>query len=144
MKIFCFKSGSKLVPCTSEDKEKIAKLPAGEPFQIKYVEIRNVRHHRKYFAFINTVFKNLPEKFERNWPDVDSFRRSMQMYAGYYDETISLKGETHLQPKSIAFDKLDETEFSELHSKVKNVIGKHILPEIDMQTVETEIEQFFY
>lgn len=143
MKLFVFKSGSKLVPATSEDKDKIGKLPKAEPFQIKYVEVRNVRHHRKYFAFIKAVYENLPEKFDRNWPDVDSFRRSMQMYAGYYDETISLKGETHLQPKSIAFDKLDETAFSELHSKVKNVLGKHILPEMDMEVFEREIEQFY-
>ena len=143
MKIFIFKTGSKLVPSTSEDKDKIAKLPAGEPFQIKYVEIRNIRHHRKYFQFIKTVFENLPEKYDNHWPDVETFRRSMQMYAGYYDETISLKGETHLQPKSIAFDKLDETAFSELHSKVKNIIGKHILPDMDMEVVEREIEQFY-
>ena len=103
----------------------------------------DIRHHRKYFQFIKTVFENLPEKYDNHWPDVETFRRSMQMYAGYYDETISLKGETHLQPKSIAFDKLDETAFSELHSKVKNIIGKHILPDMDMDIVEREIEQFY-
>ena len=143
MKFFAYKQNGKLIPSSQSDKEKVDKLPSGEPIQLKYVEIRNVRHHRLYFAFINKVFQNLPEKFDKNWPDVDSFRRSMQMYAGYYDETISLKGETHLQPKSIAFDKLDETAFSELHSKVKNVIGKHILPEMDMEIVEREIEQFY-
>ena len=143
MKLFVFKSGSKLVPATSEDKEKIRKLPSGQPFQISYVEIRNVKHHRLYFQFIKTVYENLPEKFDKNWPSVESFRRSMQMYAGYYEETISLKGERHLQPKSIAFNKLDETAFSELHSKVKNVIGRHILPEMDMDIVETAIEQFY-
>ena len=143
MKLFVYKQSGKLTPCTSEDKEKMGKLPKGEPFEIKYTEIRNVRHHRKYFQFIKTVYDNLPEKFDRHWPDVDSFRRTMQMYAGYYDETISLKGEAHLQPKSIAFDKLDETAFSELHSKVKNVIGKHILPDMDMEIVEREIEQFY-
>ena len=143
MKFFAYKQNGKLIPSSQGDKEKVDKLPSGSPIQLKYVEIRNVKHHRLYFAFINKVFENLPEKFDKNWPDVDSFRRSMQMYAGYYDETISLKGETHLQPKSIAFDKLDETAFSELHSKVKNVIGKHILPEMDMELFEKEINQFY-
>ena len=143
MKFFAFKQSGRLVPCTSEDKEKFDKLPKREPFQLKYVEVRNVRHHRLYFQFIKTVYENLPEKFDNHWSDVDSFRRAMQMYAGYYDETLSLKGERHLQPKSIAFDKLDETAFSELHTKVKNVIGKHILPEIDMDIVEKEIEPFY-
>lgn len=143
MKFFAFKQSGRLVPCTSEDKEKFDKLPKGEPFQLKYVEVRNVRHHRLYFQFIKTVYENLPEKFDNHWSDVDSFRRAMQMYAGYYDETLSLKGERHLQPKSIAFDKLDETAFGELHSKVKNVIGKHIMPDMDMEIVETAIEQFY-
>ena len=143
MKFFAFKQSGRLVPCTQEDKEKFDKLPVGEPFQLKYVEVRNVRHHRLYFQFIKTVYENLPEKFDNHWGDVDSFRRAMQMYAGYYDETLSLKGERHLQPKSIAFDKLDETAFGELHSKVKSVIGKHILPDMDMEIVETAIEQFY-
>ena len=41
MKLWVFKQNGKLTPATSEDKDKIAKLPAGEPFQIKYVEIRH-------------------------------------------------------------------------------------------------------
>ena len=143
MKIFVYKKSGNLTPCTQDDKDKIAKMPSGEPFQIKYVEIRNVKHHRLYFQFINKVYQNLPEKFDKNWPDVDSFRRAMQTYAGYYVETISLKGETHLQPKSIAFDKLDETAFSELHSKVRNVIGKHILPEMDMDVFDRELQEFY-
>jgi len=142
MKIWVQKKEGKLFPCDVEDQIAINKLTR-EPIQVVIKESRNPRHHRKYFAFIKTVFDNLPEKFEKNWSDVEVFRRTMQMYAGYYDETISLKGETHLQPKSIAFDKLDETGFSELHTKVKNVIGKHILPEMDMEIFENEINQFY-
>lgn len=143
MKFWVFKSGSKLVPCTSEDKESVAKLPAGEPFMISYVKVRNPKHHRLYFGFLNVVYQNLPEKFESNWPDFDSFRKAMQMYAGYYTETITLKGERRLEAKSIKYEELDEMEFSELHTRIKNFIGKHILPEMDIDIVEKSIEQFY-
>lgn len=143
MKLWMYKHNGLLKPASSEDKDKLKHMPNGEPFQIKYVEIRNVKHHRKYFSFINAVYENLPEKFDSHWPDADSFRRGMQMYAGYFIETVSLKGERHLQPKSIAFDKLDETAFSELHNKVKTVIGTHIMPDMDMDSFEMISEHFY-
>lgn len=143
MKLWTFKKSGTLRPCTSEDKEKIGKMPVGEPFMISYVKVRNPYHHRKYFAFVRKVYDNLPERFDANWPDPESFRRACQMYAGYFVETVSLKGERILMPKSIKFEELDETEFSELHSKVKNFIGQHILPDIDPDIVEKEIEPFY-
>jgi hypothetical protein len=143
MKVWVFKSGSKLVPCTSDDKDKIAKLPKGEPFMISYTKVRNPYHLRKYFAFLKAVYNNLPERYEENFPDFESFRKSVQMYAGYYTETISLKGERLLMPKSIAYNELDEMAFSDLHSKVKTFIGTKLLPEFDMQAVEREIDDFY-
>jgi len=143
MKCWTFKQKGKLYPATSEDKEAFDKLPVGEPFMISYTKVRNPRHHRKYFAFLNVVFQNLPEKFESNWPDFDSFRKGIQMYAGYFTETVSLKGERLLIPKSIKYEELDEMAFSELHNKVKTFIGTHILPEMDVDIVEKSIEQFY-
>ena len=143
MKIWAVKKEGKLFPANVEDQVKINKLPAGEPIMIKFTKVRNPYHHRKYFAFINTVYQNLPHKFDNYWPDVDSFRKAMQMYAGYYTETVSLKGETHLQPKSIKFEELDEMGFTELHNKVKSIIGTKILPEMDMETFEQEIQSYY-
>ena len=143
MKLWVFKHNGKLTPATSDDKDKIGKLPVGEPFLISYVKVRNPAHLRKYFAFLKAVYDNLPEKYEQNWPDFESFRKGVQMYSGYFTETVTLKGDRMLIPKSIAYNELDEMAFSELHTKVKNFLGKHILPDMDMEVVEREIEQFY-
>lgn len=154
MKLFIYKKDGKLYPCTSEDKDKIGKMPVGEPCMISYTSIRNPRHHRLYMKFIDVVYQNVPESLEyvehpktkvmvKRWPTKDNFRKQMEMYAGYYEETVTMKGELQLQPKSIRYEKLDETAFSELHTNVKNVIGRIILPEMDMETVEQEIEPFY-
>lgn len=141
MKFWVNKKDGKLWPHKVEDQIKMNKLPL-EPILIKYTKVRNPKHHRLYFAFIGAVYHNLPEKFDNHWPDKRSFRKSMEMYAGYYTETVSLKGERHLQPKSIAYEKLDEMGFKELHNKVKNVIGEHIMPYVE--DVENEIANNFY
>lgn len=141
MKFWTQKKQGKLYPLDVEDQVKINKLPL-EPILITYTKVRNPNHHRKYFAFIGKVYRNLPEKFDGNWPTRRSFRKAMEMYAGHFVETVSLKGERVLQPKSIEYEKLDEMAFSELHTNVKNVIGKHIMPYVG--EVEQEIANNFY
>lgn len=141
MKFWAQKNNGKLFPHKVEDQIKMNKLPL-QPVLITYTKVRNPKHHRKYFAFLHKVYENLPERFENNWPSFDSFRKAMQMYAGYFEETVTLKGERQLQPKSIKFEELDEMGFSELHKKVKNVIGKHIMPYVG--DVEQEIADRFY
>ncbi|MCP9290038.1 DUF1367 family protein [Gracilimonas sediminicola] len=126
MKLWVSKQSGKLFPVDVEAQVRMNKLPAGEPIMIKYSKVRNPRHHRKYFAFFNKVYENLPEHLESNWPDVNSFRKAMEMYSGFFTETINLKGERFLMPKSIAYEKLDEMAFSELHNKVKTTIGTRI------------------
>ena len=143
MNFYAYKINGTLKPATDADKQKVDKIAVGEPVRIKYTRIRNPRLHGKYFAFIGKVWDNLPEKYENYWPTKRSFRKAMEMYAGHFEETVTLKGERRLEAKSIAYDKLDDVAFGELFTGVKNVIGKHILPDMDMNIVENEIEPFY-
>lgn len=143
MKLWVYKNNGALKPATKEDSEKYNKLANGKPIMMERKRIRNPKLHRKYFAFIGKVWENLPEKFDKHWPTKRSFRKAMECYAGHFTETITLKGERLIQPKSIAYGELDDIEFGELYKGVKSVIGKHVLPEIAMETVEQEIAQFY-
>lgn len=140
MKFWTQKKEGKLFPYKVEDQVAMNKLPL-EPILITYTKVRNPKHHRKYFAFIDAVWRNLPEKFDGHWPERRSFRKAMEMYAGYYVETVSLKGERVLQPKSIKYEDMDEMEFIELHKGVKAVVGKHIMPYVE--DVEKEVVGFY-
>lgn len=142
LKFWAQKKDGKLWPYKVEDQIKMNKLPQ-EPVLITYTKVRNPSHHRKYFAFIDAVYRNLPEKFDGNWPSKQSFRKAMQMYAGYFEETVSLKGERMMQPKSIKYEELDEMAFRELHNGVKSVIGKHIMPYVEDVEAESQIVQFY-
>lgn len=140
MKFWVQKKSGKLWPYKVEDQIKMNKLPL-EPILVKHTKIRNPRLHRKYFAFIRAVYHNLPEKYNQNWPTQRSFRKSMEMYAGHYEEVISLKGERMLHPKSIAYESLDGHRFEELYEEVRRIIAKHIVPWVD--DIENEIGSFY-
>lgn len=140
MEAWFYKINGVLYPASNEDKEQVDKVYTGTQ-KWKHVRVRNPKLHRKYFAFIGLVWKNLPEKYEKHWPTRKTFRKEMEMWAGHYEMTINLKGERAMQPKSIEYGELDDIEFSELFIGVKNVIGKHILP--DIETFVKEIEQFY-
>ena len=154
MKLFVYKQSGKLTPCTSDDKEKMGKMPKAEPFMISYIKVRNPRLHRLYFAFLDKVYTNIPETLEyvehpktglvvKRWPEPVNFRKQMEIYAGHYTESITMKGELRLEAKSIKYEELDDIAFSDLYTGVKNVIGRIILPKMDMKLVEKEIEPFY-
>lgn len=141
MNIWLFKKESALYPYSDEDKRKIDKIYKDEPVMVKHVRVRNPKLHRLYFAFMNLCYENLPESLEKNYPSFNAFRKSIEMYAGHYEETISLKGDRVLIHKSIRYEELDDTAFQELYKNVKAVIGKHFLPNIE--DYDREIEMFY-
>lgn len=140
MKFWVQKHNGKLWPHNIEDQIKVNKLPL-DPVLMRYTQVRNPKLHRKYFAFINKVYHNLPEKFDDNWPTQRSFRKEMEMHAGHYEMTVNLKGERSMQPKSISYEDLDEMAFQDLYTGVKNVIGRHIMPYVE--DVEQELANFY-
>lgn len=154
MKCLVYKRNGSLWPANDDAEEAFSRLPNNDAFLVSYIRVRNPRHHNKYFAFIGEVYKNIPEEIDyvrhpksglivKRWPTKRNFRKQMEMYAGHYEETITMKGDLRLEPKSIRYAELGEDKFSELHTGVKNVIGRIILPKMDMDVVEKAIESFY-
>lgn len=142
MKITLLKYENSLKADTSEAEDQLAKIGNMERVNCNVQKIRNPQLHRKYFAFINIVWENLPEHLEEHFPSKDTLRKSLQMYAGHYDECVSLKGQRILMPRSIAYNELDELQFKELYDAVLQVVRKHIIPELDDSTIN-KMEEFY-
>jgi hypothetical protein len=134
MKISLYKPtfGEFLLPATDHAAEEVAKLDTDRGYMASITEIRNIDHHRKYFALINEAYDcweppirdDLPNKYQ----DVDikkdreGFRKDLQILAGYYTAYYRLNGDVRLESKSIAFDKMDQPAFEELYDAVREVI----------------------
>jgi hypothetical protein len=127
----------------------VRNLGVGEFFLFRYWRPRNPKFHRKFFALLNYAFdhwepaegrrrlKHHGVPIEKNF---EIFRKHITILAGYYTATYDLRGRLHLEAKSIAFDKMDDTEFEQLYAKVVDVLIKHVLTNYKHEDVDRVVE----
>lgn len=100
------------------------KIAVGNIVKCKVTMPRNLEFHRKFFAMIRETF-DLQDTFD----NIEHWRAVCLTGAGHCDFVPGRNGEMVAIPKSIAFSKLDETEFTVLYDKVIDFIGRRYLPD---------------
>lgn len=133
-----------LIPYSEEDYELKKNLKLGEVYTCTIKVARNIDFHRLYFAMIKTSWEYLPEweqaKYRNN---IDNFRRDLQICAGYYNSYYSAtRNDWVEEPKSIAFDKLDEVGFRQVYMAVRNVLDVYLRQFITEKEFEENILRF--
>jgi hypothetical protein len=144
MKLNCVCTAVGLVPAYDDDYEEKHRLKIGKTYEVDVKEARNIRFHRLFFALINCSWEFLGEfrqEFFHN--DRNVYRKAVTIAAGYSELFYSpTRGEWLEQAKSIAFGKMDETEFSTLYERVKDVIYKMYIPDNLKEEFETNLKYF--
>ena len=142
MRLVCTASGLK--PETDADYDVKKRLKIGQPYEVTVHHVRNQKVHRKYFALINCAWEYLGEQrqsFFNN--DKEGFRKTVEVSAGYYEPMWSPTRNEWLQvPKSIAFDKIAEDEFSALYESIKNVLFALFLGNVNKDEFEEQLSNF--
>lgn len=149
-----------LLPAHQQDEDEIKKLPNGQPVRCKVTRIRNVDHHRKYFALLNYAFdvwepgNSIMEnavsmkvmsgelEIEKNF---DRFRKDIAILAGFYIATYRTDNTARIEAKSISFANMDQDEFEKLYDKTIDVIIKHVLRNYtgdELRAVVEQIQEF--
>lgn len=116
-----------LVPADDRAAEWFAKVKMGQPVSASVKLPRNGKFHRKFFAMLDVAYSN------HDWPEISTkwgnvrtspemFRKYVIVKAGHYEADLTPHGEIRVVPKSIAWAKMDDEEFSRLYSDVLNVI----------------------
>lgn len=138
------RSDFSFVPATDEDMEKALKIKKGQAVEVSLKVLRNYKLLKKFWAMVNTAFGFLsPSQREFFHDSVDGFRCTIEVAAGYYDEFYSVtRGEWIQTPKSIAFDKMGEAEFSKLYEDVVNVVFKLFLPNVNRDAFYEAMKDF--
>lgn len=144
MKINLVRTAFGFLFATDGDAEKARKIKAGQTVTVDVKVLRNVKLLRKFFALINTSWEFLtPEQQEFFGNNKDTFRYTLTVAAGYYDQIYSVTRKEWIQvPKSIAFDKMDEAEFSKLYEAAVNVIFKIFLNHVDKDQFYNALKDF--
>lgn len=120
------------MPMYDDDFDEKKKLKKGQAYIASISVFRNVGLHRKYFALLNCAWEYMTEAqqdFYHN--NKEYFRKSVEVSAGYCDSIYNHRLKTFVDiPKSVAFDKMEESEFQDLYRDVKHVINNVILRHI--------------
>ena len=143
MKLNCVNTSVGLVPMYPEDWDERKRLRLGEVYSVEVKPQRNLAFHRKYFALVKTAWEYLPEQTSNGFRSMDAFRKYCEVAAGYYDPFFSpVRGEFVEVPRSIAFDRMDDAEFSELYERVKDVIWGIIGGRVTREEFERNMSNF--
>ena len=93
-------------------KQKIKDLGDGS-MTFSYRLPRSGPFHRRFFAIVNSLFEA-----QDAFSDIDIFRNWLEVGAGFAEFFPMHTGEMVALPKSIAYDKLDQQEFQDVHDKI--------------------------
>jgi hypothetical protein len=121
-----------LVPCDPQATEYIAGLKLGVAVRAEVKRMRNYQFHKKLFALLNFAFETW-EPVEPTYKgqvvakNFNQFRNDVVVLAGFYETTMTLKGDVRVIAKSLSFASMEQDEFDALYSAVVNVILSKIL-----------------
>lgn len=109
---------------------------------------RNGKFQRKYFALMHMAFDYWEQPTDREYKgrpiekNFERFRHDVTIMAGFYEAVWNLRGEMRLEPKSVAFDRMEENQFEELYSAVMDVLLRMVLEEkgFKKQNVDEMVE----
>lgn len=131
-------------------KRFVKELGVGEFFVLTYRKPRNQKLHRKFFVLLDYAFdhwepdhgrvrkKHKGHAIEKNF---EHFRKDVTILAGYYDVRYTLEGKAVLEAKSIAFDKMDDTEFEGLYRKTIDVLIRLVLTNYKHEDVDRVVDE---
>ena len=143
MKLLVVNTPRGLVPLGDDDYEQKRKLKLGETYSVEVKVVRNVDFHRKYFALIAYAWEFLDEQETERFKDKENFRKYIEIAAGHCEVIFHPRLQEFVEiPKSIAFAKMDNTAFSDLYGRVKDVIFSIIGDRVTQEEFERLLIDF--
>jgi Protein of unknown function (DUF1367) len=129
-------------------KRMTNELGDGEMVRLSYARPRNTKFHRKFFAMLNVGFehwepsrKHRTHKGKPITKNFERFREDITILAGFYEQTIDLKGRMKLTATSIAFANMTEDEFEGLYNAVAQVLLTQVLTNYQRNDLDRVVEE---
>ncbi len=117
--------------------EAIRSYKLGETYRATVVKPRNLKNHRRWWALCNLIYQNTDQ-----YKSVDQVHDHLKILAGHCTQIVSKStGEVYLVADSISFGSLDEAQFQEVFGRAVKAVSEHILPGIEVDAVQYEIEK---
>ena len=114
--------------------ESIDNIKEGETVTCSIRRSRNPAHHRKLFALLNVVFQN-----QRVYATVQDLLAALKIATGLFETGLTVDRIPYVQPKSISFASMCQSEFEQTYDKMVDVILTKILPSVKRADLERQV-----
>ena len=123
-------------------RRTVTELEIGDTLKLSFHLPRSRPHHSFFFAKLSGLFER-QERFD----DIDRLRTWLTVGAGYCDLMPGPGGALVAVPQSLAFHRMDEAEFVDLHQKITAFLGTEhamcfLFPYLDYDQAYVAIEQW--
>jgi hypothetical protein len=144
MKLLLLNTREGLKPLTDDDYDEKKKLKIGEIYEVTIKKPRNLAFFRKYWALLKCAWEYLDERKQEFFKNnIEVFRKSLEITAGWCEPLFDLETQEWVHaPKSISFEKMNETEFNTLYNNVRDILFKAIIPNISKEEFERNLVNF--
>jgi hypothetical protein len=115
-RLFLKRTLSGFSPADEASLELARKYKLGEVYRADISKPRSYRHHKLAFALLTLAYQNT-----ERWPSFESFRKAVAFAAGHTEEIMLPDGEVVRIPASLAYDSLDEIEFTKVFGAMMTV-----------------------
>jgi hypothetical protein len=125
---------------------RVRDMVVGETLAFEWFEPRSKKHHGLFFAKLGMLM-DLQEQF----PDEETLRKWLICGAGYCDYFPGAKGRMMAIPQSMAWHKMDEADFADLHGKIdaflwsehaRRFLWPHLTDEQTYETIQQLMQEF--
>lgn len=144
MKIRVVNTPAGFIPETDDDADKKRRLRTGATYEVTVKEVRNPLFNRKFHAMIRTAWEYLTELEQMDFHNnVDFFRYHLEIEAGFCVAVYDCKADkVNFIPKSTAFDKMTESEFSDLYESIRRILIARFVGQENEEIFNNEIKYF--
>lgn len=131
-----------LRPAERAAEDALARMKNGSFVWVTAKRIRSVKHHRLFFAVLNLVHENLPERYGNAFPRPENLLDAIKLALGYCEPIVDLQGEVVGQkPASISFHSMGQDEWTTFFDRAMDLITGHFLREVGKDELIAEVEK---
>lgn len=140
--------GGLLLPAFDTEAERLERFKTGFIYPVEIKQSRNPGFHGKAFSFLQFCFDHwaadkTDARFKTSSAQFDTFRKNLTVLAGYRETTFTIDGRLRVEPKSLSFASMDQTEFQECYSAMINAALANVFNNTKDQRVIDQLVGFF-
>lgn len=127
--------GPILRPCDEAGESALKRITQGNIVAVNVKQPRNVHHHRKFFALMQTIFSN-----QSHYKTLEHLLSAFKFACGHTEKIRTARGEIEI-PRSISFAKMDQAEFEAFYDRAVEFVTTEVIPGLDSADLAREVEE---